>query len=1084
MTNEQTTRHLDALFGQRHGVAVLAFGRGPFRDDQGAYTHREWGEVSYEWPAEADRLRADVARDLATGDAVDVYVCPHLRAPGTTRRRRWGAVDPTVLHADWDSDMELPKWVTGLSPMRVWSGQPGHCHVYVLLEHGVDIDVWDRLQRAFVQRLGEHADPKIADNDLLRLGGTVNHKHDGGLPVVVDDSRPRRHTPADLARAIGVNLAKPRPRGQRLGDLPPVETGPVPDRLPRAVTKALAHPDRGEGARSEAHHRVVGACFDAGLSRAVTHAVLASYGPAVEKYRDRLADMTDASWLKVSAASDARADATRVWLAGRGEILDDAETLDERLNEAAADGQCTAIQTSTAKSMEAVTDEGPAEAVAAVGRLVWLATQGHTGADLGVLALRNTIGDEAVADDVIGRGLGLYGTAKAVADLGGEAPRACRCRGAGAVRRARRDPESAAAARADTPRGEATRETPGRPWAELAAPIDLEHLTDVEAMVVADALADVPPVLAATAWARLGDAYRGLVAPPGPVSSGTVVPGRDGMALPPWVDPSSDRVRQSLAQYTLDVRGNGERLIALFGDHIARVPDLAVTRAWTGSVWAEQSDETIYHLAERMTDAMLVEALALHSVATLRVREGGSRELSQVAGQAETNGPPYTEEQRHARAILRRGTWAANYRTFAVKSRSGQRLTLASAESHPGASAPAGRWDAHPTLLSVATGVIELLPDGGHSVREHRASDLLTRISPARYDPADRSTPLWTEYLEWAQPDPAVRRYLRALVGITLLGDNRLHLFPMLIGKSRSGKSVFLKVLLGLLGDDVDGPGYAASFTLDMMRSRAGEGPNAALFRSLPRRALICTEGADGPPLSAEQIKRFVSTDPSSARDTFAKARSISDRVPAFTPWLGINRAPDIGGADEALMERVAPVPFEQYREADERDIALPEKIIAAELSGLLNWALDGYADAMTHPEVLYRPPAVCVAAKADFWDVVEPTQRWRSEHTKSSDKSDEWITVDESWRQASRWFDETRIKADQIPNKADFGSKLAEMGFPSVTVRRRDSQGRSTTVRVRRGLAWDRGDGAKGKVNPSSAASVTELADRLRAVE
>ena len=83
---------------------------------------------------------------------------------------------------------------------------------------------------------------------------------------------------------------------------------------------------------------------------------------------------------------------------------------------------------------------------------------------------------------------------------------------------------------------------------------------------------------------------------------------------------------------------------------------------------------------------------------------------------------------------------------------------------------------------------------------------------------------------------------------------------------------------------------------------------------------------------------------------------------PQFTPWLATNHKPEIRGQDEAIWRRIRLIPFEQYIPPAERDPDLKAKL-AAELPGILNWALDGCA--AWQADGLAEPPAVIAATNA-----------------------------------------------------------------------------------------------------------------------
>ncbi|MGQ0776795.1 MAG: hypothetical protein ACT4NY_20655 [Pseudonocardiales bacterium] len=277
------------VLGGRSGFVAVAFGYCPYRDQGGKYRHRGWIERRYSWSAGRDELALDVRQLVCAGERVDVYVCPAVRF--TDDRRKGSALPPMVCWADIDGPAADESLLSTLAPFTVLSGSGGNRHVYLPLTRLVDLGSHKRLNQALAATLG--ADAKWSDESLLRLPGTFNYKVDP--PVLV---RPlpwsgRVWDPDELAMLLGVDHSA----------LPPSRTPvvavtePVPDPLPIRVRWALAHPDVTD--RSAAHHRLVGACRETGLTLGQALAVVAGYGPSREKYGARLAEETARSWGRV-----------------------------------------------------------------------------------------------------------------------------------------------------------------------------------------------------------------------------------------------------------------------------------------------------------------------------------------------------------------------------------------------------------------------------------------------------------------------------------------------------------------------------------------------------------------------------------------------------------------------------------------------------------------------------------------------------------------------------------------------------------------------------------------------------------------
>ncbi len=148
-----------------------------------------------------------------------------------------------------------------------------------------------------------------------------------------------------------------------------------------------------------------------------------------------------------------------------------------------------------------------------------------------------------------------------------------------------------------------------------------------------------------------------------------------------------------------------------------------------------------------------------------------------------------------------------------------RRLTTALG-NHPEVRVEPGIFDADGWLLGV--------PNGIYDFRERRLLPadrelLVSRSGPYAYAPVGPPPRRWLTYLERVQPDASYRKLLQQIAGACLLGliiEKSLYFFygP----KAGNGKSIFARVLLGLLGHD-----YAKPIHPDLVfRSDFGSGAN------------------------------------------------------------------------------------------------------------------------------------------------------------------------------------------------------------------------------------------------------------------
>lgn len=327
------TDYLRAVYGDTTGRAHVAFGRKPRVTDDGRYEHENWVQTSFAWPAEADQMVREIGQELATGDPLDVYVCPYLMHGN--KRAKGAAVARRLVHADVDNGALNLARLVDLDGFAVGSGSPGNGHAYLPLSESVPGHWHTTLCRGLGTYLGA-VDSKITDNDVLRPPGTWNHKpptFGTGEPAPVVWLRHpsgRLWDPHDLAAVLGVELSQNATTAGTSG--PSGAAEPVElTRLPQQVRDALA---LSSSDRSADTMRVVGACHNAGLTLAQTRYVVNDRSDLRGRLAGRSDDDVLTCWLKATDSRNSRqaADAWTESLTSPGEESGDVdEDVEERL---------------------------------------------------------------------------------------------------------------------------------------------------------------------------------------------------------------------------------------------------------------------------------------------------------------------------------------------------------------------------------------------------------------------------------------------------------------------------------------------------------------------------------------------------------------------------------------------------------------------------------------------------------------------------------------------------------------------------------------------------------------------------------
>ena len=197
------------------------------------------------------------------------------------------------------------------------------------------------------------------------------------------------------------------------------------------------------------------------------------------------------------------------------------------------------------------------------------------------------------------------------------------------------------------------------------------------------------------------------------------------------------------------------------------------------------------------------------------------------------------------------------------------------------------------------------------------------------YDPK-AVAPMFNTYLNQVLPDPQSQAVLAEYMGYIFTRTSTLKLEKALLlyGSGANGKSVFYDIMCGMLGWE-----NFSSYTLNSLTNENG------YYRAKIEKKLVnyCSEISNKQ--DVELFKMLASGEP------------IEARLPYKDPFIMMNYAklvfncnslPKEVEATNAFFRRLIIIPFTQTIPEEQQDHYLAKKIICAELSGVLNWVLDG----------------------------------------------------------------------------------------------------------------------------------------------
>jgi putative DNA primase/helicase len=258
---------------------------------------------------------------------------------------------------------------------------------------------------------------------------------------------------------------------------------------------------------------------------------------------------------------------------------------------------------------------------------------------------------------------------------------------------------------------------------------------------------------------------------------------------------------------------------------------------------------------------------------------------------------------------------------------------LRMAETEPGIVVRLDAFDSDPLLIAVQNGVVCLKT--GELVAP-APDQMISRQSGTTFDPG-AVAPRWEEFLARVQPSEEVRAFLQRAVGYTLTGLVDEERWFFLYGTGANGKSVFANVLNALLGD------FAVTVGSKLLTKSHNVGEADRLVAQLPcTRLALANETAQGDVWNDQRAKELASREPISARKLYGEPFEF---MPTHKLWVRGNHLPGAHDAGDGFWRRLVPILFANQIPDSERIADLDRRIIASELSGVLNWAIAGCLD-------------------------------------------------------------------------------------------------------------------------------------------
>ena len=328
-----------------------------------------------------------------------------------------------------------------------------------------------------------------------------------------------------------------------------------------------------------------------------------------------------------------------------------------------------------------------------------------------------------------------------------------------------------------------------------------------------------------------------------------------------------------------------------------------------------------------------------------------------------------------------------------------------------------GALNADPWRFNVQNGTLDLRTG---ALRPHDPADLITFLAPVAYDPAARC-PTWERFLlEVFAGDRDLVAFIQRAVGWSLTGVVKERALFFLYGDTgKNGKTTLVETLMKLVGASGEASyGYGRKVGADTFMKSKNPEDNQRKAATLAGPRFVCTSEVDEEHRLNEQlIKDITGGDTLEGRRLYQEAFTFK---PQFKPWMYGNHKPEIRGTDDAIWSRVRLVPFEVSFKGRE-DLDLADKL-EAELSGILNWAIEGCLDWQRHG---LQPPAKVQAATQAYreeMDVFGPFIRECCIVHRNSE-----VLSSQLWAAYRNWCTTNGVKEE---SQTKLGKYLTHKGF------------------------------------------------------
>lgn len=422
--------------------------------------------------------------------------------------------------------------------------------------------------------------------------------------------------------------------------------------------------------------------------------------------------------------------------------------------------------------------------------------------------------------------------------------------------------------------------------------------------------------------------------------------------------------------------GNAELLVHLYGDRIRYNHSEGKWLIWNGQFWQPDENLNINELAKQSAQYRQKQAITIADT---------SRKQVEVK--------------------------------FAVKSEDHHKILacINSAKTIEAISTNANDWNKDELSLQCGNGLL-ILNEKVEFIKG-KPEFMISKSTRINYD-KDEVCPLWEQsILEIFSNDEELVRYFQRCVGYTLTGQTNEQKFFLLYGTGANGKSVIFEILRELLGD------YAINTRFDTFERKHNKQSNE-IARLHNYRLVTANESGDTKKLDSELLKEVTGGDRVTGRFLYKESFDFS---PQFKLWLASNSLPTVTDLSLGFWRRLQIIPLLEKFIGEKADLHLVDKL-KSELSGILNWAINGFEQ---YAKKGLNPPKKVINAVDEYKSDSDIVSKFVAECV--IENKDNVVTAKYLYQCFAKWYDENY--SGKPISQIMFGKRMGTIGHKSEKI-------------------------------------------------